>query len=800
MPRSCRGSLFAFWAAVTPLLLRDAAAGAAQVPRRSHRQARISTEDALDQLPPSVGNLFLEFARAPAANKGAQVLAELNAVYQKAQAAEDASTLDCVDENDNLTQSITSSKASIFAVESQLIRMDDRVRSLHSGFFTAEQQSAREQFENLRSRCELRRIQYTAELANLTEDLTIARDIADKAMAGCATGGGDVPPLVECTMPDGAIIATFKDHDMRVLAGKLGNLTGDLLSYNLDAALRRSHGATSFVAIRSRRHQLRRHHTRRFLHKRTILHHLCTDVAAPTCAAFADGVATFLGGVQDAIDARRAAVQADAERCEDNLGTRESLVAYLHQEADKATSALADAVSQQASLAALQRQQHAQLVQLSEEVGRARRRCSEQIATAAETKCAAKGLWREIQASGTTGTFIGDCEVTSWISEPCSQQCGASGTRTLTRRVVVAPNGQQECPVLALNRTCNERPCAVDVVMGRWQEWSACSRQCGGGTRTRRRDVVRQAEDGGLPAGESVQMEVCNAEACDADCELEDWTPWSNCSRVCLGGHKTRTRDVRRPALGRGRCPKPDDTQFREAAACGKTACDEEANTIAAPHCASALDLVLLLDSSGSVGAEGYEATKQFATKLVERTSLEAETPGGVLLSSAGKVEAPQDVSRSGARLGVVSFRGTATVVEDLTAERSKLSTQIAALQWTASGSMTHSSTNTAAALAVARTMLESHTAPAATPVVALLTDGPGVSARLAAAEAEHLRAMGARVVLVAVGPSAAKTLGPWASWPRKENVVEVASYKALKEESTVTALLAAICPILAFA
>lgn len=62
----------------------------------------------------------------------------------------------------------------------------------------------------------------------------------------------------------------------------------------------------------------------------------------------------------------------------------------------------------------------------------------------------------------------------------------------------------------------------------------------------------------------------------------------------------------------------------------------------------------------------------------------------------------------------------------------------------------------------------------------------------------EQLRALGARVAFLAVGPGVSRgALRHWASWPPEDNIVEAPNYNALNANKT-TELLMTICSELA--
>ena len=96
--------------------------------------------------------------------------------------------------------------------------------------------------------------------------------------------------------------------------------------------------------------------------------------------------------------------------------------------------------------------------------------------------------------------------------------------------------GGTKCLPLAAMASCNNHPCPVDCQLHAWGGWSKCSAKCGGGVTQRLRDVKRAMMYDGKPCGQSSMTKACNAEACEKDCELSEWTKWTSCSKNCDGG------------------------------------------------------------------------------------------------------------------------------------------------------------------------------------------------------------------------------------------------------------------------
>eukprot|EP00929_Paragymnodinium_shiwhaense_P072151 TRINITY_DN36624_c0_g1_i1.p1 TRINITY_DN36624_c0_g1~~TRINITY_DN36624_c0_g1_i1.p1 ORF type:complete len:338 (-),score=67.17 TRINITY_DN36624_c0_g1_i1:91-1104(-) len=98
----------------------------------------------------------------------------------------------------------------------------------------------------------------------------------------------------------------------------------------------------------------------------------------------------------------------------------------------------------------------------------------------------------------------------------------------------------------------------------------------GGGSRTRMREILKQVMYSGQPCkGSTVEVDnTCASNPCPVDCKLDSWTEWSACSKDCGPGLKTRFRSPTIPAMYHG---KPCEGQTQESAGCLVKACEEGA-------------------------------------------------------------------------------------------------------------------------------------------------------------------------------------------------------------------------------
>jgi hypothetical protein len=163
-----------------------------------------------------------------------------------------------------------------------------------------------------------------------------------------------------------------------------------------------------------------------------------------------------------------------------------------------------------------------------------------------------------------------DCQVSEWGDwSECDKICGG-GTHHRSRDIVVQPaGGGKDCPVLHEQAECNTQECYQDCKVGDWSNWSDCSKTCGGGVTTRSREITQPQIGRGVGCPETTQTAPCNTEACAQDCVVSDWSAWSACSQDCGGGTQSRTRSIIRPQIGSGKvCPPLIESQTCNSVAC----------------------------------------------------------------------------------------------------------------------------------------------------------------------------------------------------------------------------------------
>lgn len=779
----------------------------------SAQHEQVALDEALSRLPAKVGVMYAELQSAVGETSADDVMDQLNAVFAHALGTKDDEGLLCADDQGGSRVDVQTAHMLLEQASSQVADKQERVQALQADVnrALADIEAVRSQYQAHSVQCEENRNSTRGELRFLQQDAPQIGNLVEGVTASCNDQGGTPPDIETCTLSDGSFVTTFAHSSLRDMIAPLSSKSQLLVSMHLDRAVQnllppvpsllQLSSEASAVRLRggqagageTLQHQQQQQRQQQRQQQQEILQlkdqsvrgklaalemqdllesdeldeESCIAAPAVPCEALADILYNLESSVDDLSDEIKRHTQAQAEHCQESLAAYDDQVARLREFANDASVALSNAVAELREATAVQRDRSSSFKAISETAKRQHDECMGQLEQADSMMCGAKRV-RAALAQDSGAPFLGDCEVTEWAREPCSASCGG-GTQNLTRRVVTAPKENAMCPVLAMSRPCNTQPCPVDGEMGLWHEWSECSRECGGGTRSRTREIKRQPENGGRPVAETLQQEVCNSQPCDQDCVLADWTPWSNCSKVCLGGHRTRTRDVLQQPIGNGVCPTEASRERRD-----KKTCNEDACSMASPQCASKLDLVVVLDVSGSVGDEGATFSRAFVSSLASRLSLK------------------DNDNEPFGRIGVVEFASTASLLQELTSDVGLVQSAAAGVTWQ------RTKTNTAEALAMARNHLAEQRRPGVLGAVLVVTDGMPLGTTVADEVITQLHQCGTRVAFVPVGQAFNRVaLDRWASWPAEENLVGVASYSEI-DDDIVTKVIANLCPELA--
>ena len=138
-----------------------------------------------------------------------------------------------------------------------------------------------------------------------------------------------------------------------------------------------------------------------------------------------------------------------------------------------------------------------------------------------------------------------DCTTTGWGSfSGCSQKCGG-GKKTRTRSVIRREScGGAQCPDLVDTQDCETQACPPTPTcsIGNWGEWSKCTKECGGGEQTRTRIVNGTAAD--CPLSDTKQTQSCGTDPCPIDCVVGNFVKDGTCSAECGTGWQKFRRPV----------------------------------------------------------------------------------------------------------------------------------------------------------------------------------------------------------------------------------------------------------------
>jgi hypothetical protein len=405
--------------------------------------------------------------------------------------------------------------------------------------------------------------------------------------------------------------------------------------------------------------------------------------------------------------------------------------------------------------------------------------------------CALEKIRGELYRLEGTKTFITDCEVSDWVDEECSVTCGG-GEQERTRTIIVHPINGTQCPPLKMERSCNMEGCPVDCKLEEWGGWSDCSAECGGGVLTRSRGKLVEPMNDGDPCEEQEEEKICHGESCKQPCVLAPWSEWTMCSKVCNTGSRERTRAVETPATGLGFCQDVYSEERLEFEQCNLHSCQSMIppgrTTL---ECNEMLDMIILVDGSGSLGEYGWEESKSVIEKFVHAMK------GG----------------ENGVNVGVILFSGPAewTDFERCTGGNANDSPdpEVCGIQWVkhmtsdieeVEAATTHMAwprrtTLTSLALAEAGTELRNGRQDAPS-VVLVVTDGKPLSPLNTGKAAEELKKI-ARLIWVPVGQGVKDSIADmkkWASAPWENNLLEIDSFAALDTPNTINDMIAEFC------
>merc|ERR1719440_822130 len=297
----------------------------------------------------------------------------------------------------------------------------------------------------------------------------------------------------------------------------------------------------------------------------------CPIGTKPNCAQLMDKLGNMKGEIQDMLDAKIAELNEHNQHCSAIEKDYKEDIAVCQEQIATFNVQLTEATAEKQSKQALGVQRETERHEICEIMREKYEECHKEIKEYEEELC---GLFKVRQSTYQTMTGkspdIQDCMLGPWVPEECSKTCegsdGIAGTQTMFRKIVAEKNEfGAKCPPMKLARACKVGvKCPIDCVVDSWTAWGRCTKACGGGSKSRQREVMTPDDHGGIPCPETTETVACNTESCDVDCVLDDWTAWSPCTKSCRAsprtepGHQYRRKHIKVAIKGKGKCPKPD--------------------------------------------------------------------------------------------------------------------------------------------------------------------------------------------------------------------------------------------------
>merc|ERR1719163_683498 len=516
----------------------------------------------------------------------------------------------------------------------------------------------------------------------------------------------------------------------------------------------------------------------------------CTIKKSPQCYKLQERFLLIQAGIMDERDRLLEEISMMENHCEETKQTMETEIADDKDMLSNAQTKLAAATEKEATAGETARQTAAENDQLNKDLVKQMKSCSDNYINFETELCALKKIRGELykMKGGGHSAFFQDCEVSKWDPEECTKTCDG-GDQKLTRSVLTHPNGGAKCLPLKAVRSCNQKPCPVNCKLSIWSGWSKCSAECGGGVQQRLREVKMAMKYGGKPCGSTSETKACNNQACEKDCELSAWTKWSACSKDCDGGTQKRQKFIKKVAEGAGKCPGDWSLKRLEYKECNMKRCELEAGA-QMMTCNKTLDIVLLIDGSGSLGSKGWAAEIKAAKMFVDAFSgTGANANLAVILYSGPRTWGGvyKCFARNTKKVDREKICGI-KMITHFTNDLSKVKTLIKGLTWPRGSTLTSLALITAKAeLALGRKNAQSN--------VIVFTDGRPLSYRKTGLASRSVR-KAARLIWVPVTKYAPlKQIKKWATRRWQENVVRVPSFAELEKPDVITRIVANICP-----
>jgi hypothetical protein len=189
-------------------------------------------------------------------------------------------------------------------------------------------------------------------------------------------------------------------------------------------------------------------------------------------------------------------------------------------------------------------------------------------------KGAAPGLFFRGTKTVETGKWVAHsdnkgrkCKTSKWSPfTACSKTCGV-GTKSRRRYVT---KKSTDCPALSETKKCVADECPVHCAVTAWSKFGPCTAKCGSGIQEKTRNIVKAPTSNGVKCPHLKEKQLCNTKPCSIDCQMGSWSEWAPCNAKCGGGKTTRTRAVTVNGRFGGKvCAEAEQTKKCNSKECG---------------------------------------------------------------------------------------------------------------------------------------------------------------------------------------------------------------------------------------
>jgi len=276
---------------------------------------------------------------------------------------------------------------------------------------------------------------------------------------------------------------------------------------------------------------------------------------------------------------------------------------------------------------------------------------------------------------------------------------------------------------------------------------------------------------------------------------LADWDTWSLCSKACDEGHQQRRKKVVEQERGLGVCAGDDDETRLNFQTCNDFDCTEllpaNRNTL---KCSAMIDLIVLLDGSGSLGWYGWTQSKKMAKKLIANMiGGEHNVQVALLLFSGPKNWRDLDDCTGENPEGPVPPPKTCGVywIDHFTTDVRALVQKANKMRWPGRTTLTSYALSEAKA-----EILQGR--PDAQTIVTVITDGKPMSPIKTGSASGDIKEQ-ARLIFIPVGKGVKKTIPlmkEWSSRPPQDNVVTIDSFATLATPAVLNKMISGFCNV----